>query len=76
MRSIMHDYLWADLLTADPKTRVTIVVLLLLQTFTWIPRLPVYEASHEFDKRGRRNNLPLPQHAHAPPEHVRPALQH
>lgn len=58
-----------------PKRESPTVVVLLYAHVAWILRLPAYEASHEFDKRGRRNNLP-PQHARPPPDHVRPALQH
>ncbi|KAF8434805.1 hypothetical protein L210DRAFT_2565251 [Boletus edulis BED1] len=34
--------------------------------------LPVYESSHEFDKRGRRNNIPPPPHGYLPPRTLTP----
>ncbi|KAG9311694.1 kinase-like domain-containing protein [Chiua virens] len=67
------------LLTCNPRDRITASQALDHDYFWTDPlpadpkSLPVYEASHEFDKRGRRNNIP-PQHP--PPDHVRPALQH
>ncbi|KAJ7271153.1 hypothetical protein C8J57DRAFT_298743 [Mycena rebaudengoi] len=45
-----HDYFWTDPMPADPKTFVATS----LSTPVYPISLPVYEASHEFDKRGRK----------------------
>ncbi|KAF5351252.1 hypothetical protein D9756_008328 [Leucocoprinus leucothites] len=59
-QALEHDYFWTDPLPADPKTHVFLVHalshVLTLLSFS----LPVYEASHEFDKRAHRNHHPPP----------------
>ncbi|KAF8434800.1 kinase-like domain-containing protein [Boletus edulis BED1] len=70
------------LLMCNPRDRITATQALDHDYFWTDPlpadpkTLPVYESSHEFDKRGRRNNIPPPPHGYPPPEHLRPTLQH
>jgi serine/threonine-protein kinase BUR1 len=71
-QALEHDYFWTDPLPADPKTCCSFRF-----SSSSFPahilsslRLPVYEASHEFDKRGRRQQ-PL-QAPIAPPHPTEP----
>ncbi|KIJ61419.1 hypothetical protein HYDPIDRAFT_159448 [Hydnomerulius pinastri MD-312] len=63
------------LLTCNPRERITAAQALDHDYFWTDPlpadpkTLPTYEASHEFDKRGRRNNQPLPLPHQVPPPH-------
>ena len=67
-QALDHDYFWTDPLPADPKTCVTCLVSRFWNANpcpSFDHSLPTYEASHEFDKRGRRHQAPAaPQ---APP---------
>lgn len=60
-QALDHDYFWTDPLPADPKRWVSFessfMTSFLIQLSS--ASLPSYEASHEFDKRGRRNQAAL-----------------
>lgn len=62
-----HEYFWTDPLPADPK-RCVISLIVFTQGDVFFTSLPAYESSHEFDKRGRRNQPP----PGVPPDNFRP----
>jgi serine/threonine-protein kinase BUR1 len=73
-QALDHDYFWSDPLPADPRSCVLYHYVYLLLLIYNIHRLPVYEASHEFDKRGRRQVAMPPAAPHRPEPPSRPHI--
>ena len=57
-QTLEHDYFWTDSLPADSKTRCCLFVVFVFTLLISPSRTPVYEASHEFDKRWRHQQPP------------------